>query len=370
MIHYCFITGLYDRYDTLMFERQGLSLVEAGFKVTYVVCDQLGNEVKNGINIVSTGFSPKNRVHRFFKTKIILLDYVDKVDADIYQISDPELIGLVSCIRKKGKKVVFNLREYYPDMVLGKSYIPKILRPLISSYSKEVLKRKLKLYDAVFTVTDEFVDILRNDFRLTNVYLLTNYPRPDYNYQLSKSDYIKRPNLLFYEGTIYIISRQEVVFDAIKDIPDLGYLIAGVIEEGYEGITRHEYWPQVQFVNGFKKEQLKEFFSKATICNTLRDFGKLDGSLGVLKVFESMEAALPVLFSDVPLYRKIVDKYKCGLCVDPNNPVAIKDAICYLMNNKDVAYQMGQNARKAVLQEFNWHKQAKVYIKVINSIIK
>ena len=34
MIHYCYITGLYSRYDVLMYERQGKSLVEAGYKET------------------------------------------------------------------------------------------------------------------------------------------------------------------------------------------------------------------------------------------------------------------------------------------------------------------------------------------------
>ena len=43
--------------------------------------------------------------------------------------------------------------------------------------------------------------------------------------------------------------------------------------------------------------------------NTLRDFsrtGSPNGSFGVLKIFESMEAGLPVLLSDVKCYREIV----------------------------------------------------------------
>lgn len=47
-----------------------------------------------------------------------------------------------------------------------------------------------------------------------------------------------------------------------------------------------------------------------TISNTLRDFsrtGSPNGSFGVLKIFESMEAGLPVLLSDVKCYREIVE---------------------------------------------------------------
>lgn len=99
-----------------------------------------------------------------------------------------------------------------------------------------------------------------------------------------------------------------------------------------------------------------------------RDFEGRDGSLGVMKIFESMEAALPVLFADVPLYRKINGKYHCGICVDPNNVQSIKEAVEYLVEHKQEAYEMGQRGREAVIKEFCWEQQAKKYIDVIENI--
>ena len=46
MKHFCFVTGLYKRTDPLIFARQGKSLVDAGFKVTYIVCDLEKDEIK------------------------------------------------------------------------------------------------------------------------------------------------------------------------------------------------------------------------------------------------------------------------------------------------------------------------------------
>lgn len=369
MKHYCFITGLYSRYDTLMFERQGRSLVEAGFRVTYIVCDNEPDEVRDGIQIISTGFKPQNRFDRFFKTEKVLASFVDRVQADIYQISDPELIKFGARLKRKGYNIVFNLREYYPDMILGKKYLPKLLRNYFAASYKHQFKKYFPKYDAIFTVTPEFIDILKSEYGLNNAHLLTNYPIPDLSFSLSEEEYMKRQNTLLYEGTIYSISRQEKVFDAISKIPELHYLLAGVIEEKYDAIKNHPYWSSVEFINGFKKEQLKDFFSRATISNTLRDFGKLDGSLGVIKIFESMEAGIPVIFSDVPTYRAIVEKYNCGLCADPNNSDSIKEALSYLVTHKKEAYIMGQNGRRAVLEEFNWNKQAEYFILIINKIL-
>ena len=216
MIHYCFLTGLYSRYDVLMFERQGKSLVEAGFKVTYIVCDNLPDEVCEGINIISTHFVPQSRFDRFLHTKKILLDYSLKMDADVYQISDPEIIDIVSDLKKHGKKTVFNMREFYPSMIKRKTYIPAMFRGMVGNWYEGKLKKQLQKYDAVFTVTDWILDVIRDKYKVRQSYLLTNFPRVRKDYFLSYQEYVDRGDVLFYEGTIYGHSRQENVLTAWK----------------------------------------------------------------------------------------------------------------------------------------------------------
>lgn len=370
MVHICYVTGSYSRRDPLMYYRQGLSMVKAGHKVTYIVCDDQPDEISEGIAICSTGFVPKNRREQFLFTKKKVLQLADKVDADIYQISDPEHINVVRHFKKRGKVVIFNMREYYPDMLLKKSYIPKRFRKLASRIYLWLMSHYLKQYGAVFTVTPEIVDLLKQEAHLSNVYLLTNFPIPDNSFSVTKDDYMSRKNTIIYEGTIYSASRQKVFLDALQSIPEVDYLLVGKIDEGNTGIMKHPAWNRVTFVDGFKMEELKGYFAKATISNTLRDFGNRDGSLGVLKIFESMEAALPVIFSDVPLYRSIVEKWHCGVCADPNDMDSVGKAVRYLVEHKEEAYTMGQNGRRAVLEEYNWWEQFRGYQSVIVSLIE
>lgn len=369
MPHYCFLTGLYKRYDPLMFERQGKSLVKAGYKVSYIVCDDKPDETRGGLAILSTQYQPKNRLDRFLNTKKAILKLAEQVDADIYQISDPELIGLVDVFKRRGKHVVFNLREYYPDMLLRKRYIPKSLRKTASDFYSNMMSHDLKKYDAVFTVTDWILNLLKNQHGINNAYLLTNFPSVNKSFSLSKEEYLARPDTLCYEGSIYGVSRQENVFKALESLPDVKYLLAGKIDEGYYWIKELSYWKKVEFIDGFAMEDLPKIFARATIAHVFRDFRNREGSLGVIKVFESMEAALPVLFADVEPYRSINAKYHCGFCVDPNDVDSIRSAIEYLVNNKEEAYEMGQNGRRAVIEEYNWEKQAASYLSVINQII-
>ena len=368
MKHICFVTGLYKRYDPLIFARQGKSLAKAGYKVTYVVCDLNENETIDGIDIVSTKYKPKNRLDRFLNTKKILWKFIKKTDADIYQISDPELIFLIPKIKGIGKQVIFNMREYYPDMLKKKHYIPKLFRNLASNIYERLIISYFKHADAVFIVTDWILDIVKNKYGISKSYLLTNFPNVNKNFSLTKEEYMSRSDTLCYEGTIYKSSRQENVFDALINLPYVHYILAGKIDDTNNVIKQHPYWKNVEFINGFKLSDLPNIFGRSTISNVFRDFGNRDGSLGVIKIFESMEAGLPVLLADVPLYRKLNEKYHCGICVNPNDKQQIEEAIKYLTENKEEAYIMGQNGRRAVVEEYNWEKQAENYMKIISKL--
>ncbi len=372
MKHMCYLTSCYSRYDVLIFERQGRSLAKAGFKVTYIVCDLEPNETIDGVNIVSIGYMPDNRLKRMFWTKHLLLQKAIEIDADIYQISEPESISLGVKLKKNGKKVVFNLRENYPAIIIGKPYLPVFSQPVISKLLEIYMKREIIKYDVVFSVTTDLTDVLENKWKVRNSYLLANYPIVNNDFNLSLEEYNKRENTLCYIGTVYKISLQEHLFKALENLPNVKYIIAGVIDENYDSVIKNlPYWTKVKFINSFKKAELPSIFAQSTISNVLRDFSKTgtpNGSLGVIKMFESMEAALPIICSDVTINRLIVEKYNCGICVNPNNANEIETAIRYLAENRELAYKMGQNGRKAVIDEFNWENQSKKYIEVLNKL--
>jgi len=200
-----------------------------------------------------------------------------------------------------------------------------------------------------------------------------NFPFVNKNFSLSYDEYAARENIVSYFGSIYNISCQEEFLEALADYPDSRYLLAGVFyDEAYKRKTMAmPAWKQTTFINGFTREQLPGIINSSVMGHVVKDFDKTEtpqGSYSIIKIFETMEAAVPVILAKVPLYEQMVEKYHCGICVRPHSVEDWKEAIGYLLTHKKEAYEMGQNGRRAVLEEFSWDSQEKNYLYVMNEL--
>jgi glycosyltransferase involved in cell wall biosynthesis len=87
------------------------------------------------------------------------------------------------------------------------------------------------------------------------------------------------------------------------------------------------------------------------------------------KLFEYMAAGIPVIASDFPLWRSIVESAACGLLVNPFDPAAIADAIAHLITHPEEARKMGMRGRKAVESCFNWSMEEQSLLSFYASLL-
>lgn len=372
MKHICFISSAFGRFDSLMVMRQGRSLVASGFQVTYLLCDNQPDVFYKGINYVSTGYEPKTIKERLKNNPRIIKKELAKIDADIYQISEPELFQVGFWLKRKGKTVIYNMREWYPDYY-SRKFKNKLVKKLVYSLVEKYLKYTFNRFDAVISCLVDKSEYIRKRLPCDLFEDVTNYPLINHSFSLSFEEYCSRKPVICYFGSIYTHSCQEEILDALADFPEVTYLLAGVFyQDSYkERLMQKATWKQVDFINGFKREELPSIINQAVIGNVVRDFSKTatpNGASSVIKIYETMEAGVPVILSKVPLYEKMVEKYHCGICVNPHSVEDFKNAISYLLTHKKEAYEMGQNGRRAVLEEYSWDSQYKKYLSVIEKL--
>ncbi len=82
-----------------------------------------------------------------------------------------------------------------------------------------------------------------------------------------------------------------------------------------------------------------------------------------------MSARLPVIASNFPLWREIIEGNKCGLCVDPLNPEEIAAAITWIVEHPAEAEVMGKNGRKAVEERYNWNTEGEKLLALYRQVL-
>ena len=361
----CHITSIHSRYDIRIFMKECKSLAIHGYDVTLIVNDDKEDEIMDGVKIVSTNFNPINRIDRFLNSNSKLLKKAIKVDAEIYHLHDPDLLPLGNKLKRLGKKVIFDSHEDVPQQIKDKRWIPKVIRNTISKLYELYEKISIKKYDGVISVTPHIVDRLKQIN--PNTAMITNYPIIDKDEKITRTP----ENAICFAGGVKGQYRHHNILKAIEDINGLKYIIAGTGRESYfERLKALPAWEKVEYIGKIPPWEVKDIYLRSMAGMAIHKSTQLGkrGSYGIIKLFEFMEAKLPVICSNYTLWEEIINKYKCGICVDPDNVDEIKKAIEYIIDNPVEARRMGENGRRTVVEKYNWRTQEKMLVEIYKEI--
>lgn len=365
----CHVTSAHPRYDVRIFHKECKSLSNNGFDVTLLVNDNLPDERIDGVYVVSTQIKPKNRFERMVKSKKAIRNKMLDIDADIYHFHDPELLAEASWIKKRGKKVIFDFHEDVSKQILFKTWIPKKLRKIISKLYEKYEKNKAKHFDALISVTPKFVERLKEIN--ANTIMITNYP-------ILKKEVVnketQRKRAICFAGGISPQWNHENIIKAIESIDDIEYILAGSGSTEYiEKLKTLDGWSKVRYLGRVPHEEVIDIYNQSMIGMTLLSNNTQvgdEGTLGNTKIFEFMEAGLPVICSDNKLWKEIVEQYECGIAINSDNMEEIKSAILNILNNKDRILNMGKRGVQAIKTKYNWaleeEKLVKIYANLLN----
>lgn len=367
----CHFTSGHDANDARVFQKQCQTLSEANYEV-HLVVPSGKTEVKNGINIWSINAGGYGRFTRMILISREIYKKAVAIDADIYHFHDPELIPYGVKLKKIGKKVIYDSHEDTPADILNKSWIPLYFRWCVSVLYGWYEKSAARKFDGVVSVTPHIVEKFK--IAKSNAHLITNYPIIDSLPAMVKKTSADSDNSIRFVGRICPESMQPNIIKAINEIEGIRYIFAGPADEDYlrelskiSGWSKCEYRGKITFAEA--NDFVAEGIAGVQITDYIPNFGYKIGSLGNTKLFTYMAAGLPVICSDMILWKRIMDEYSCGICVNPSNIAQIRDAIIFLRDNPKEARQMGENGRKAIMEKYNWGSQIQTLLNLYKSVL-
>jgi len=350
------LTSVHPRYDTRIFVKQCRSLAALGHAVTLVVADGRGDERVDGVRIVDVG-RLQGRVNRVLRTTRRVLQAARRLDADLYQLHDPELIPAGLRLKRLGKAVIFDSHEDVPVQLLAKPYLGSWTRRLLSAGFATCEGHAYRRFDGLVAATpyirERLLGLHPNTVDVNNYPMLQEFDAaPDWDGKVAEVCYV---------GSISAIRgiRELVRACELLRSPARLSLVGSFAEPALEReVARFPGWKRVDAHGHLDRGGVQAALRRAVAgLVTLHPVTNYLDALPV-KMFEYMAAGLPVIASRFPLWQDIVEGNECGVCVDPGNPAAIAAAIDHFCLHPQVARRMGESGRRAVEARYNWRGEA------------
>lgn len=368
MVKVCHMTSVHHSHDTRIFYKECTSLAKAGYDV-YLVAPGLSRR-EQGVGVIGVGEKPHSRIKRMIVMVRRVFSVALELDCEIYHLHDPELLRAGIKLKKLGKKVIYDSHENYPAQISNKTYLPRLVRNLISTLYRRYETYCVKRFDAVvFPCKIEGKDIFEN--RAKRTVFLDNYPLLDEVFDGETNPRAQDPFTVCYAGGLThnrgITHLTKAVYQSGAKLLLAGRFNSKKYQTQLQTMKENEC---VDLLGQLSRNEVLNVYSRSSVgaATLLRvgQYGKTDNL--PTKVLEYMSAGLPVIITDYPYARKVIEKYHCGICVEPDNVEQISETISFLKDNPTIAFEMGQNGRNAVSKEFIWEKEAEKLLNLYDTL--
>ena len=363
----CIITTAHDARDDRIFHKQAMSLAGAGFDVSLIArwTPQMDSGPIQKVSLPEF----HGKFDRIFRGTWCAFWLAMKAQAGIYHFHDPELLPLGVALKLCGKRVLYDVHEDYSKKILSRR-LPAVVKIFASKCLRVFETVCAWSFDGIITA-DSYVASL---FPSAKTRVIANYP---------PLEFVRRPTIarrgldsvfrVVYVGGISQIrgiGKIMDVLDLLGDAPIEFHLAGDVADKNLlKRLINHS---RVVYHGVLPWENINQLLAQADVGMVLFQpvpaFTYYPGE-NIIKLWEYLGMGLPVIISNFPKLKQLVETLDVGIAVDATDPAAIAAAIQELRNHPSLRRKLGENGKAVVQNERNWAKEAGKLVGIYQKLV-
>ncbi|MGV8826847.1 MAG: glycosyltransferase family 4 protein [Breznakibacter sp.] len=336
-----------------------LSLTQLGFEVVRLGRHRKGHlhQENEGIRLMKMLFEKGPLFYLEMNIRLFLFLVLSKCHI-IYSVDLDTLPGCRLAAMLRRKKLVFDSHEYFPE-------VPELKdRPLIKSIWLVLERMLVPGIHLGITVCHSIATIYKDKYGLP-FYVVRNIPMAKRIQPSSDSTPPPRPFTLLYQGAVNEGRGLEPMIEAMPYLPQCRLVIVGdgPISQQIKELVEQKGLNTRVLIEGKKPyDQLPSYMAKADLGLVLLENKGLNYYYSLPnRLFDFMQAGLPILAMDFPEMAAIVNGYHVGLCVDNMEPEKLAQVIGQIIQNRDQMATWRKNMSQAA-KELTWEHEYEVLL--------
>ena len=288
-----------------------------------------------------------------FNIRLFILLIFSKVD--IYHANDLDTLlanYLAAIIRRK--PIVYDSHEYFTGVpeIQNKKLVKKVWKTI-----EQFIFPKLK---HIITVNQSIAQLYKEEYN-KDLRILRNVPNKIENLKLkSKSELniAKDKDIIITQGAGININRGiEELVEAMQYLNNVCLVIIGdgdVIPQLKKRTLELKLENSIIFKGRMPYHEMMQYTQHAKLGITIDKDTNTNYKYSLPnKLFDFIDAGIPILASKIIEVEKIIKKYQIGLFINNHEPTHIANQIKYALDNKELISEWKSNTTLAT-KELNW----------------
>ncbi len=359
MISVCHLTSVHADHDDRIFFKMCRSAAAAGYKTFQAApgksdCEEEG-VVLRAIRVPS--WRPLRATlgaWRAYKAALA-------TGASIIHFHDPELLWVGFLLKRRGRRVVFDMHELVVSQILDKPWLgPAWFRRWVVSIYSRIERRAVERFDAIVLAESGYSEELlpRYPDQRDKFHVIRNLPVLAI---IDQGAGTTHPNDLFtviYVGGLSRIRGIRELIEAVGRLEGvrlhlLGWWESDAFRRECEGLSGYAH---TRDLGSVRMDEVYGPMRAADLGALMLYPLKNHTTSRPIKTYEYMACGLPIVASDFPEWEVSISDY--AWFADPKDVGAIARAIAYARDHQEEGRMRGRAGRAAVEAGLCWEREA------------